>query len=126
MPIRITPTTPGGADYGHVTLGPVDHTVQVPINLTTRTTGEIDRFGYLKPGVVVVAGTIVGITVEAIKVANDNAPATIAALPTDFQIGVATIGQVLRHVVEDNLGRALTGGEVASLTGATSRLVLLG
>lgn len=65
--------------------------------------------------IVVVGGVmdaVRGVTVEAVKVADDNAAPTIAALGTQH-IAVATIGQVNRDIIEDILNRSLTAAEVA-------------
>jgi hypothetical protein len=69
-----------------------------------------------------VSNRLFGVTLEPRKVAADNADATIAALGVETII-VATIGQVNRDILEDNLGRSLTAAEVAAF--ADSTLVLI-
>jgi hypothetical protein len=53
-----------------------------------------------------------GVTVEPVKVADDNESATIAGLGT-VHIAVATIAQVNKDVIEDILDRSLTAAEIA-------------
>jgi hypothetical protein len=78
-----------------------------------------------KAGALITTGVFVfGVTVEAIKVADDNAAATIAALGIQ-ELAVATICQVNRDLAEDNLGRAYTAAEVAGFDLAGSKCVLL-
>lgn len=130
-PIRVTTPSGSGLDYANPFIGPVDHTLQVAVTLSGLTSAEIDSYGYLKPGVPFAAdGTTVGageyvygVTVEAVKVANDNATATIAALTTQ-QVALAIIGMVNRDVVEDMLGRAYTAAEIAGFALAGSLLRL--
>lgn len=131
MPIRVTTPSGAGLDYASPFLGPVDHTIQVNVTLTGLTANEIDKYGYLKPGVPFAAdGTSVGVgefvygvNPEAVKVAPDNSAASLAALTTQ-QIALAVEGVVLRDVVEDMLGRALTADEVAGFNLAGSQLRL--
>lgn len=132
-PIRITQVSYTPAkDYGNPLVGPIDHTVAVPVTLSTMTTREIDAKGFLRPGIPltkagakITAGVAVfGVTVEVIKVADNNAAATIAALGVQ-NVAVATIGQVNRAIAEDNLEAAYTADEVAGFNLAGSKLVLL-
>lgn len=118
----------GGTD-GFV--GPIDHTVAVPVNLSLLTNKEIDANGYLKPyipltkaGALVTAGSVFGVTVEHVKVAVDNAAATIAALGTE-DVAVATICQVNRAYAEDVLDRVYTAAELAGMAPGASGVVLL-
>lgn len=130
-PIRVTTPAGAGLDYAHPFLGPVDHTLQVSVTLSGLSANEIDKYGYLKPGVPFAAdGTpvgvgeyVYGVTVEAVKVADDNAAATIAALTTQ-QVALGVEGTVNRDVVEDILGRALTADEIAGFALAGSNLRL--
>jgi len=69
-----------------------------------------------------VSNRIFGVTIEPVKVADDNEAGTLAALST-LKVILATIGQVNRDILEDNLGRALTAAEVAAF--ADSTLVLI-
>ena len=119
----------GGTD-GFV--GPVDHTVAVPVLLTNMTNKEIDSDGYLKPYIpftkagILVGSTVAvfGVSVEHIKVANDNVAGTIAALGT-IDVVVATICQINRAIAEDVLDRAYTANELAGFLLAGSHIVLL-
>jgi hypothetical protein len=116
-----------------VFLGPVDHQFQLRVNLAALTSREIDAKGYLKPGVAFdEAGALVGaspafvfgVTFEPVKVADDNAAGTIAALGTGW-VGVGTIGQVIQDVAKYNLGADYTANEIAGFNRAGSKLVLL-
>jgi hypothetical protein len=131
MPIRVTTPAGAGLDYASPFIGPVDHTVQLAVTLTNLTNKEIDKYGYLKPGVpfdkagvpIATGKAVFGVTVEAVKVAADNAAATIAALTT-AQVALAMIAVLNRDVVEDILGRALTADEIAGFDLAGSHIRL--
>lgn len=126
MPIRFTKTTQGGTIYGNPFVGPINHTVAIPVPLSALTDDEIDADGYLKPGIPLTkAGallaadqTLFGVTVESVKVADNNLPATIAALGTVWVAVVTTAVQVNQDIAEDNLGRAYTAAEIASFAGS--------
>jgi hypothetical protein len=132
MPIRLNRTSGTvGFIYENVFVGPTDHTVAIAVNLAALTSAEIDANGYLKPGIplsvtggLVTAGYVFGVTVEEVKVADNNATATISALGTQ-DIAVATIGMVNRKVAQDILGRAYTAAEAAGFNLAGSKLVLI-
>lgn len=132
MPLTRRSLMEGGEIYPLPFVGPYDHTHAISVDLSALTDDEIDADGYLKPGVPLTddgallgAGDYVfGVTIEPLKVADDNAAATIAALGS-VDVALATIGQVNRAVVEDILGRALTADEVAGFTTAGSKLHLL-
>ncbi len=131
MPLRIS-TTDGGASHGNPFVGPIDHTAHVKVDVSALTTYEIDANGYLKPGVpltqagiLVASGYVFGVTVEAVKVANSNSSADIAAVTVDPFVAVATAGQVSQDIAEDTLGRAYTAAELAGFDLAGSKLVLI-
>jgi hypothetical protein len=132
MPITREETAAPGRHIPTPFVGPVEHTVAVPVNLTQMTTGEIDQFGYLKPGIpltkagakIGAATAVFGVTADYIQVAADNAAGTIAALGT-VDIAVATICQVNQDVAEDILDRAYTANELAGFGLAGSHIVLL-
>jgi hypothetical protein len=69
------------------------------------------------------ANSMVCMVREATKIAADNT--ALASITTDPFVACATIAQVNRDIVEDNLGRALNAAEIAALNGERSRLVLL-
>lgn len=133
MPLRKETVTSGrdlvGGSDGFV--GPVDHTVAVPVDLTGLTNKEVDADGYLKPYVpltkdgalVGVGEAALGVTVEHVKIAKDNADATLAALSGVQDVAVATIAQLNQAIAEDVLDRAYTDDEKAGL--ALSGVVLL-
>lgn len=135
MPMAIT-STDGGMSYGNPFVGPVNHTAHVKVDISGLTDKEVDSQGYLKPGVPLKeAGTLVGsaeavfgVTIEAVKLPLAVLPATTSSLGSetgDCFVAVATIGQVNRDVIEDNLGRALTSDEVTGFGLAGSHIVLL-
>jgi len=136
MPLRNTTLTAardlvGGSD-GFV--GPVDHTVAVPVLLTAMTNKEIDSDGYLKPYIPFTkAGALIpntttavfGVSVEHIKTdAKDNAAGSIAALGT-IDVAVATICQINRAAAEDVLDRPYNANELAGFGLAGSHIILL-
>jgi hypothetical protein len=132
-PISVTnPVREGGSDYTSPFVGPVNHTAQISVDITALTDDEIDADGYLKPGVplkadgTLVSGsgeTILGVTIEPLKVAKSNSSEDIAAATSTFELAVATIGQVSKPRAEENLGRSYTSDEVDAF--AASGLVLL-
>lgn len=131
MPIFRKARTTGGQFIPPPFVGPVGHTVAVPVDLSALTDDEIDANGFLKPGVpltkagiLVASGSVFGVTVDYVKVLDDNAAATIAAAGT-VDIAVATICQVNQDVAEDILGRAYTGAEIAGMAPGLSGVVLL-
>lgn len=137
MPVRVTPVI--GVARGIAPspfVGPVNHTVGIRITPANFTAKEIDEFGYLKPGVpldrsgtLVTGGvgdvTLFGVTVEHVKVLDNNLAATIAAGTTPVEVAVATIAQINRQATEDILGRVLTAAEVAAFDAAGSSVKLL-
>ncbi len=54
-----------------------------------------------------------GANIEAVKVAAGNTAALLAAA-VDIDIAIATVCMIQRHILEDSLGRALTGGELSN------------
>jgi hypothetical protein len=132
MPIRINQFSGGGDGfYGSPFLGPVDHVYPIQVDLSALTDDEIDAYGYLKPGVpltrlgALLAATeaVHGVTVEAMKVADDNEAGTIAALGT-IDVPVATEGTINRDIAEDILGRAYTADEIAGFDLGGSKFTL--
>lgn len=127
MPQFIT-ASGGGTGYASPFVGKF-RTVHVKLDLSGMTTAEVDADGVLKPGVPLTsAGILVGagaafvygVTVEAAKVAPDN-----ANLGTDADVLVAVgIGTVNRDIAEDNLGRAYTADEIAGFDRAGSKCTL--
>lgn len=130
-PITVSEET-GGQNYMNPFVGPVEYTHPVLVDLSDLSTDEVDDDGVLKPGVplkedgTLADGTagehIFGCVAEATSVADDNA--NLATDP-DVEVAVATIGQVNRDALEDNLGRALTANEVAAFGAAGCHVVLL-
>lgn len=132
MPIRVNnAVTVGGSSVEPPWVGPVNHTVAIPIDVTALTNKEVDDNGYLKAGtpflrtgLLVTAGAVYGCIHENTKVAPSNSAADLAAAGSP-QVTVVLIGAVNRAILEDNLGRVLTAAEIAgfALAGSTLRLL---
>lgn len=73
----------------------------------------------------VASDAVYGCTIEPVKVALTGSATDIAAASTAVDVTVGTIGQINRDILEDNLGRALTAGEIAGFGLAGSRIVLI-
>jgi hypothetical protein len=133
MPITRTPRTTGGQFIPPPFVGPVHHRVAVPLLLTTLTAFEIDANGWLKPMVplqksgAIISGAaqvVYGVTVDYVKVAADNATATIAALGT-IDVVIAYLCAINRKAAEAVLGRVYNANELAGFALAGGHVVLL-
>lgn len=134
MPIKIDNDLGAVRDLVHGTdgfLGPTNHSTPLPVDLTQFTNKEIDANGYLKPyiplkrdGTMVASGFVYGVTAAPIKVAEDNADATIAALDT-IDVAVYLNACVKRAYAEDVLDRAYTTAERDGFDAAGSKSVLV-
>lgn len=131
MPIQVTRTGTVDTSPMNPFVGPVDHTVAIPVPISGLTANEVDANGYLKPGVpllrsgaLVTAGAVYGVTLEPIKVAasNSSTDRTAAGSP---EVAVGLIGTVNRAIMESNLGRVLTAAEIAGFSAAGSLIKLL-
>jgi len=132
MPMDIV-TTAGQAAYANPLLGAINHVDHVKVDVSGLTTAEVDTKGYLKPGVpltqagiLVAAGSVYGMTFEAVKIvtpAQAGSTAALAAVTSDPLVAVCTHGLVNRDIGEDNLGRAYTAAEIAGM-GAGNALKL--
>jgi hypothetical protein len=121
MPITVTSLASEQGSYGNPFVGAIEHRDVVKVDISGLTTDEVDSLGYLKPGVpftkagiLVTTGNVYGVSIEAIKIAADNASATLAAA-TDCFVALGTHGLINRDIVEDNLGRVLTAAEIAGM-----------
>lgn len=138
-PLGKTAVRAGGTLHVSPFVGPVDHTEQVKIDVSTLDVQEVDADGYLKPGVPIqlpggvgtgpVAGALptnadqrAGITIEPIKIAADNAAATLAAAP-DVQVAVAYLCAINRARCEDILGRAFSAADLGALANGNVRVI---
>lgn len=136
MGIKIEQTRTGGQAYGNPFVGPINHTAPVRLDVSGMDNTVVDARGFLKPGVLLRRnGTLVGAVagaaeaayganVEAVKVAASNSAPDLAAA-VDIDIAVATVCQINRAILEDNLGRALTAGELASTDQLLSSPIVL-
>lgn len=133
MPIIRTSISVAGSGYNSPFVGPADNPVMIPVNLSALTTAEVDSAGYIKPGVPLssvgaLVGTgvaVFGIVPEAMKVAQSNASGDLTAAGT-VDLTVIVICAVNKHLIEANLGRALTANELAGFNLAGSTVKLLG
>ncbi|HSH45054.1 MAG TPA: hypothetical protein VK966_04320 [Longimicrobiales bacterium] len=132
MPTRIESGLTEGVAYASPFVGRADHTLAIRITPGDFTTDEVDAHGYLKPGVPLdrdgalvgaAPAHVFGCVAEAVKIADDNAAATLAAADA-VDVAVVVLGVVNRDVLEDILGRALTADEAAGFDRAGSKLVL--
>jgi hypothetical protein len=112
-------------------LGRNDISIAVPVDLTQFTNKEIDADGFLKPYiplsrsyVLVASGAVYGVTAERVKVADDNASGTIAALGTQ-DIAIFLRANVVRAIAEDVLDRAYTTAERDGFDAAGSKCILI-
>jgi len=118
------PVTTGRDFYHNVFIGRVDHPSHVKLAAGALTTDTVDPDGWLKPGVPLTktgvlptaAGTLVyGCTIEEMKVAKDNSAGELAAAAAAGLFAVVnTLGLANLDLIESNLGRALTAGELAA------------
>lgn len=133
MPIEITSLSGGGTVYGSPFIGPVEYVMQIAIDVTALTTREVDSDGYLKPGVPFKANgdlvgapaeSILGVVIEALRVASGNGAGDFSAASAAHQIGLATIGQINRDVVEDNMGGAFTADELDAFSDIDCHIIV--
>lgn len=133
MPIDIRTKAAAGGVYPSPFVGPIDHTAAIRVDVSTLGTAEVDQYGYIKPGVILQenggkisapAQVAYGAVVEAIKIAADNAAATLAAA-ADKDVALARFVALNQDIAEDILGRALTADEVAAVKAAGSHLTLI-
>jgi|SRR5690606_25000916 len=131
MPMRVRDVAPAGEVHANPFVGPIDHPATVRVDVSALTAAEVDKYGYLKPGVPLTrAGElpgadpefVYGCVIESTRVHTDNT--TLASVTADVDVAVATICQVNRAILEDNLGRALTADELAAFDRAGSKCVL--
>lgn len=133
MPIIRTSISVAGSGYNSPFVGPADNPVMIPVLISGLTSAEVDAAGYIKPGVpldksgaLVGSGVpVFGVTPEAVKVAQSNASGDLTAAGT-VDLTVIVICAVNLHLIEANLGRALTTNEKAGFNLAGSTVKLLG
>jgi len=132
MPLSVVKTS-GTTTYGHPFIGSVLGLQQVVVDISTLTTAEVDADGFLKPGVpfqkdgtLVSAGSgqfVYAVNPEPIKIINYvPTDALLTADTATIPVGMGTIGEVNRDVIEDNLGRAITANELAAFNAAGSMI----
>lgn len=129
MPLRKETVQTGDTSYSTLDMfvGPVDHTDSVRVDISNLSTDEVDADGYLKPGVpldkdgALVAddgagnvNPVHGVTVEPVKVGDGN-----TSLSGTYDVAVATIGQLIQSVAEENLGRDYTAAELTGFEGGS-------
>ena len=131
MPLQVSTTT-GTSTYGNPIVGTPGPLLQVVVDISGLTTAEVDADGRLKPGVMftsagvlVSSGFVYAINPEPIKIV-DYVPTDVllAADTATIPVGMITGGVINRDIVEDNLGRSMTGAEIAGCTAAGSQFTL--
>jgi len=134
MPVSVAKTT-GTSTYGHPFVGKVLGLQQVVVDISTLTTDEVDADGFLKPGVpfqkdgtLVSAGSgqfVYAVNPEPIDLHLATVPPTNTTLGNDtrtYPVGMGTIGEVNRDIIEDNLGRAISANELTAFNAAGSMI----
>jgi hypothetical protein len=129
MPIRRDKLDQGSTSYATLDMfkGPMSHTDTVRVDVSALTSDEVDDDGYLKPGVPfdkdgdLVAGDgngnvapVHGVTVEPTRVGDGSGSPT-----GNYDVAVATIGQLIQPVAEENLGRDYTADELTGFEGGS-------
>jgi hypothetical protein len=132
MPLKVSKET-GGTGYGNPFVGPIGELLQIIVDISELTEAEVDADGMLKPGVMFKSdgtladgsGFIYGVNPEAIKIV-DYVPtdALLAADTATIPVGCAVSGVLNRDIIEDNLGRAVSGNELTALGTAGSRFTI--
>ena len=132
MPLKVSTTT-GTTGYGHPIVGKAQGLLQVVVDISELTTAEVDADGFLKPGVMFKSdgtqpdgsGFVYGVNPEPIKIVDYVPTDVLLAADTDtIPVGCVTGGILNRDIIEDNLGRSLTGNEVTALGTAGSQFTL--
>jgi hypothetical protein len=144
MPLIFGTGTTSGTTYANPMVGEPGPTVQLKVDLSQLTAGaagEVDAYGYLKPGVVFAvsggllvpvgsSGVVYGVVQEATRLAVTGADTgavtttTLGSETGDHFIAVCVSGVVQRDIGEDNMGRAYTANEIAGFALAGSLLRL--
>jgi len=132
MPLKVT-TTSGTTGYGHPIVGEAGGLLEIVVDISELTIAEVDADGFLKPGVMFKSdgtqpdgsGFVYGVNPEPIKIV-DYVPTDVllAADTATIPVGCVTSGILNRDIIEDNLGRSLTGNEVTALGTAGSHFTL--
>lgn len=134
MPMRVKKTA-GDTTYAPVFIGEILAMEQVLIDISELTIAEVDADGWLKPGVPFKqdgtladgSGCIYAVNPEPQDLFLATIPPTDVSLAADtklFPLGMGTMGTVNRDIIEDNLGRALTGNEITAFATAPCKINL--
>lgn len=118
MPIRITSTAaPAGTSYIDIRAGGAHSIHQRKLDVSTLS-GLVDANGTLPPGTVLKISAGVGIpvagTTDEVEIIGPD-PVKIGADTTDIFGNVFRSGDFNRDAIEDNIGRALSSNELASI-----------
>src|SRR5688572_7940821 len=134
MPMHVKKTV-GDTTYAPVFLGEILAMEQVLVDISELTTDEVDADGWLKPGVPFKqdgtladgSGHIYAVNPEPQNLHMAVLPPTNGTLSGDtrtYPLGMGTMGTVNRDIIEDNLGRALTGNEITAFATAPCKINL--
>ena len=130
MPSMVEKTS-GAIGYASPFVGEPKDILHVKVDVSARTSDEVDSDGYLKAGVPLTSDGLligasntkrVGIVVEPVKIVA--AGTTLSGVTADPFVACSFTCAINRDAVEDNLGRALSANEIAGLNGAASNVVL--
>lgn len=124
--MKVTQVQAAGTAHVSPFVGPVDHRLNVNVDITALSNTQIDAKGYLKPGVLLNASLgplgaselVTYATIEATKVAASNSAADIAAASSTELIAVTDRGVINQDIAVDVHGRALTANELAGFAGS--------
>lgn len=134
MPMNVKKTA-GTTVYAPVFIGEILAMEQVLVDVSELTTDEVDADGWLKPGVPFKqdgtladgSGCIYAVNPEPQDLRLATIPPTNTSLSNDtktYPLGMGTMGTVNRDIIEDNLGRALTGNELTAFATAPCKINL--
>jgi len=134
MPMNVKKTA-GTTVYAPVFIGEILAMEQVLVDVSELTTDEVDADGWLKPGVPFKqdgtladgSGCIYAVNPEPQDLRLATVPPTNGTLAADtktYPLGMGTMGTVNRDIIEDNLGRALTGNEITAFAAAPCKINL--
>jgi len=138
MPASVKTVLAANTRYGWPFQGRVEYTAQITLDISDFSSTWVDSDGFVKPGTPVrengspisaASQYVYGVIAEPVRIGYDgtsygNTDAILDAA-TDIQVAVVTHGQVVKGIVEDNIGRALNDNEVKAFAASGSHLLLL-
>jgi len=141
MPATVKTVLAASQRYAWPFQGPVNYTAQITLDVSAFYAADsawVDSDGFLKPGTPVresgvpisaASQYVYGVVIEPVRIGWNGTiygnTAAILNAADDIQIAVATLGQVIKEAVEDNMGRSMDDNEVKAFAADGSHLVLL-